>query len=168
MTMDEKKPRSAERLNEYIRVGSPGIIALIAALAMVLVAVIFWCFTGKLHETAAFTGIVDLNESGEIFVFVNADNYDGKSMMGKSVAIKMSDRSTLTGTVSWVSATPYTQEELSGEFKYSSWEMSNLADGVYSYIIVIDTSKDLADYQGQLVEVSVIMKEVSPISFLLR
>ena len=46
--------------------------------------------------------------------------------------------------------------------------MSNLADGVYSYIIVIDTSKDLADYQGQLVEVSVIMKEVSPISFLLR
>lgn len=165
--MDEKRPQTAERIDEYIRIGSPGIIAMIVALFLVFAAVIYWGFTGKLHETESFRGIVDISEEGEVCVFVNADLFNGQQMVEKPVEVKMEDRSTSDGSVVSSSASPFTEDELAEAYGYSYWEMKHLVTGVYSYIIEIDTEKDLSDYQGQLVEVSVIMNEVSPISFLI-
>ena len=140
---------------------------MIVALFLVFAAVIYWGFTGKLHETESFRGIVDVTEDGDICVFVNADIFDGQQMVEKSVAVKMGDHSTFDGSVVSSSASPFTEDELEDAYGYSYWEMKNLITGVYSYIIEIDTEKDLSNYQGQLVEVSVIMNEVSPISFLI-
>ncbi len=166
--MDENRSNSAERLNEYIRIGSPGIIALIVALAVVFVAIIYWGFTGKLHETEEFTGIVDISADRDINIFVNADIFDGRQMTGKPVNIKLPDRSTTVGTVISSSPSPLTEDEFGKKYDYSSWDMNKLIDGVYSYVIGIDAEEDLSDYQGQLVEVFVIMNEVSPISFVMR
>ena len=166
--MDEKRPQSAEKLNEYIRIGSPGIVALVAALAVVLIAVLYWGFTGKLHETTSFTGIVDITQSGDVLIFVNADEFEGTQLTGKQASVKMGDRSKSDGYVSSSSASAFTEDEIAGKYDFSFWEMNNLVSGVYSYVVEIDAERDLSDYQGQLAEVSVIMNEVSPISFLMR
>ena len=60
------------------------------------------------------------------------------------------------------------QEELSELFGYTRWKINHLMNGTYFYVIEIDTQEDLGSYQGELVEVSVIMNEISPISFLIR
>ena len=166
--MEDKRTQSANRLNEYMRIGSPGVIAMIAALTLVFAAVIYWGFTGTLHETESFTGIVDITDQGDILVFVDADYYNGQQMVDKQVSVKMSDRSTSSGMVVSSSASPFTQDELAESYDYSFWEMKNLISGVYSYMIEIDTERDLSNYQGQLAEVYVIMNEVSPITFLMR
>ena len=53
-------------------------------------------------------------------------------------------------------------------FGYTRWKINHLMNGTYFYVIEIDTQEDLGSYQGELVEVSVIMNEISPISFLIR
>ena len=80
--------------------------------------------------------------------------------MEKPVEVKMEDRSTSDGSVVSSSASPFTEDELAEAYGYSYWEMKHLITGVYSYIIEIDTEKDLSDYQGQLVEVSVLTESL--------
>ena len=169
--MDERERRSesSERLNEYIRIGKPGIIILIISLALVLGAVLFWGFTGKLHETITVSGIVDITAQGDVRCFVDADSMNGKDLEGRQVTIRMPDRSTSKGTVLSSTDSPMTQEELAEMYNYTRWEMNHLmGEGTYFYVIEIDAQKDLKQYQEDLVEVSVIMNEISPISFLIR
>lgn len=89
--MEKRKPESSERLNEYIRIGKPGIILLIISLIMVLSAVIVWGFTGKLHETISLSGIVDIGDTVDVRCFVDADSVDGHDLKGKQVTVKMPD-----------------------------------------------------------------------------
>ena len=166
--MEERKPQSSERLNEYIRIGKPGIILLIISLVLVLGAILVWGFTGKLYETVPLSGIVDVNSASDVRCFANADNLDGQYLKGAEVTVKMPDHTTSDGIIVSSSESPKTQEELSQLFGYTRWEMNHLMNGTYFYVIEIDTQEDLGSYQGELVEVSVIMDEISPISFLIR
>ena len=76
--MEERKPESSERLNEYIRIGKPGIILLIISLVLVFGAILVWGFTGKLYETISLSGIVDRKDAVDVRCFVDADSMDGK------------------------------------------------------------------------------------------
>ena len=168
--MEERKSESSERLNEYIRIGKPGIILLIISLALVFGAILVWGFVGKLHETILLPGIVNIDLKGEADVrcFADADSMDGHDLIGRDVTVKMPDRNTSKGMIISSSESPQSQEELSEWFGYTRWEMNYLMNGTYFYVIDIDTQKDLGGYQGELVEVSVITNEISPISFLIR
>ena len=166
--MEERKPGSSERLNEYIRIGNPGIILLIISLVLVLGAIPVWGFTGKLHETIPLTGIVDIKDAADVRCFADADSMDGRDLKGREVTVKMPDRTTSKGIIIYSSDSPESQEELSESFGYSRWKMNHRMNGTYFYIIEIDTQEDLSSYQEELVEVSVIMNETSPISFLIQ
>ena len=166
--MEERKAESSERINEYIRIGKPGIILLIISLALVLGAILIWGFTGKLYETIPLSGIVDIQDAFDVRCFADADRIEGEDLEGRDVMVKMPDRTTSKGIVISSSESPKSQEELSELFGYTRWEMNHLVNGTYFYVIEIDTQEDLGSYQGELVEVSVIMNAISPISFLIR
>ena len=166
--MEERKSESSERLNEYIRIGKPGIILLIISLGLVLGATMVWGFVGKLHETIFLTGIVDIEGAVDVRCFADADSLDGHDLIGRDVMVRMPDRTTSKGTIISSIESPKSEEELSESFGYTRWEMNHLMNGTYFYVIVIDAQKDLSGYEGELVEVSVIMNETSPISFLIR
>ena len=55
----EDRVESPERLNEYIRVASPGVWVMVSALVLVLVAFLVWGFTGRIPETSTLKGVVD-------------------------------------------------------------------------------------------------------------
>ena len=129
--MEERKSESSERLNEYIRIGKPGIILLIISLVLVFGAVLVWGFVGKLYETIHLSGIVDVKDAAGVRCFANADSMDGHDLKGLDVTVSMPDRSTSGGTIISSSESPRSQEELSKLFGYTRWEMNNLMNGTY-------------------------------------
>lgn len=167
--MEENKPVSAEKLNEYIRVTSPGLITLIAAMALVMAAVLYWGFTGSVYEMETFTGIVNVTgEKKDVVCFLNADTED-PNILGKAVNIRIPGVMKADGVVSFVDSVPTTQEEYTEQYELARWEMNHLmADGTYFYVVSIDIDKDMSEYQGQIVEATITMSERSPISLLLR
>ena len=52
-----KKTQSPEKLNEYIRIGSPGGLLFLAGLVMLAAAAIVWGFIGRIPITAVFEGL---------------------------------------------------------------------------------------------------------------
>ena len=89
--MEERKPESSERLNEYIRIGKPGIILLIISLVLVFGAILVWGFTGKLYETISLSGIVDRKDAVDVRCFVDADSMDGHNLEGREVTAESVD-----------------------------------------------------------------------------
>lgn len=165
----QKAPVSAENLNEYIHIVSPGIIALITALALVLSAVIFWGFTGRLRETMTITGITDITEDGSVRCFMDASQTDARSLKGDKVRIKVPRQFKSHGKIRETPKEVLSREEIVDRFGYSYWEANQLMpDGTYFYLIDITAEKDMGQYQGQLAEVTVILGEVAPISFLMK
>ena len=97
--MEERKPESSERLNEYIRIGKPGIILLIISLVLVFGAILVWGFTGKLYETISLSGIVDRKDAVDVRCFVDADSMDGHNLEGREVTVNMPDRTISKGII---------------------------------------------------------------------
>ena len=54
----EERSKSPEKLNEYIRIGSPGGLILVGALFIVAVALIIWGFIGRIPVTVSVYGTV--------------------------------------------------------------------------------------------------------------
>ena len=114
--MEERKAESSERLNEYIRIGKPGIILLIISLVLVLGAILIWGFTGKLYVTIPLSGIVDIQDAFDVRCFADADRMEGEDLEGRDVMVKMPDRTTSKGIIISSSESPKSQEELSELF----------------------------------------------------
>ena len=59
--------------------------------------------------------------------------------------------------------------ENNAKFQLSDWMFSKLLkDGSYYYMIRINTEEDIAEYWHQLTSVTVVMRQVQPISYLIR
>ena len=59
--------------------------------------------------------------------------------------------------------------ENNGRFHLSDWMFSKLLkDGSYYYTLRVNTEEDIAEYWHQLTAVTVVMREVQPISYLIR
>ena len=168
MGHDEKRSGSADKLNEYIRIGSPGIIILIVALVAVLAAFIYWGVTGTLYMTQTVTGIVDINPDGDVRCFVDADSFSGPQLIGTEVSMELPGIIRSGGKVlnSWES--PLAREEFQDTFDYTSWQFSHLLDGEYFYMLDIGSDADLSDNQRELVEVSLIAGTYHPIDFFMQ
>lgn len=180
---DEENDRiSTEKLNEYMRFGSAGGYILIGALIIAIISLLIWGFTGTIQITISEAGIVSEMESDShiCLSFVDIDENTGIIPEGKAVSIRMPDGKTVPGTLGFFSTVPYSAEELRRTYSseetyaertsaFSDWVMDKLLDGCnYAYLIRIDTQEDISDYWHQLVQLTIVMDEVRPISFLLR
>ena len=180
MNEDDRK-LSADKLTEYIRIGSAGGFILIGALVIAILALLIWGFTGTIQETITDVGIVIEQEtdSHSCICFVDVDLDTGVIPEGKAASIRMPDGRTFSGTMHYFSASPQSVDELKETYSadsnsaasseiFSDWMMDKLLDGCdYAYLMAIETEGDISAYWHQIVQVTVVMDEVRPISFLL-
>lgn len=163
----EDRVESPERLNEYVRMASPGTWVMIFALVLVLLAFIVWGFTGTIPETVSFKGVVDASMNYHFDVFVDASQYSGRSLVGKEITFSMPDGISGRGRVVNYSDTPLSRTELA-EMLESDFLTDMLVTSDYSYVLEVEPEADLSQYELEVGQVNIIMNEIRPIRFLIR
>ena len=183
--------RTPEKLNEYIRAVTPGTWILIAALALVMAALIFWGLTGSIPVYLSARGVgiswdteeaVSLRQKGlfsesnmvnAVICPVDASgNAMAANLDGKQARAVFRDGYAVTGTTRLFDSVPHSKEEVEGFLSkylldYSGWFFSQLSNYDYSYIVEVklDNLSDLY-YWNDIAEVSIVTHEVPPASFL--
>lgn len=139
---------SPEQLNEYIRVTSPGIWLILAAVVVLLVGVVVWGIFGTI-ETKVETCV---SVSGDTVVcYVSADDA-ARLKEGMTVTAEG-----FTGTVKSIPNVPvqlgsdisdyvlYLTGMSRGDFCYAvELELTGATDGVYSAEITVDSTKPIS------------------------
>lgn len=161
----EDKVESPERLNEYIRVASPGIWALVSALVIVLVSFLVWGFTGSIPISDTFRGVVDETMGYDVDVIVDAAEYAGKSLVGREAHFTLSDGVTRRGTIVNATDMPFSRKEMENLLE-SDYLSKVLISADYSYVLDLKPEDDLSEHNLELTDVTIITREVKPISFL--
>ncbi len=151
---------SPEKLNDYIRVSSPGVWLMLAALIVIVVCVAVWGFTGTLPVTLTLNGVT---EDGAVACFVPVEDLKN-DILGARAQITLPDGTTAGGEVTAVAALPASAEELSAALE-KDWLISRLVAGDYSYRVTIGVASPLSP--GELVRVTLVTAEVKPIRYIL-
>ena len=183
MDQDKKpighKARSPEKLNEYIRIGSSGGLWLIGGIVLIVAALVVWGFVGSIPATTAQSGVVmqTIVNSRECLCFVDVRDNTGTVPAGNEVTVTMADGSTYKGTVSYMGKIAMSAEEVRSIFSMDAlgkalgledWLLDDLlGDGSYFYMLDVKTDEDISDYWHQIADVTVVLREDRPISFLL-
>ena len=183
--------RTPEKLNEYIRAVTPGTWILIAALALVMAALVFWGVTGSIPVYLSARGVgiswdteeaVSLRQQGlfseskavnAVICPVDASgNVMAANLDGKQARAVFRDGYAVTGTTRLFDSVPHSKEEVEGFLSkylldYSGWFFSQLSNYDYCYIVevVLDDPADLY-YWKDIAEVSIVTNEVHPAAFL--
>ena len=163
----EDRVESPERLNEYIRVASPGTWALVGAMVIVMVAFLVWGFTGTIPETDTFRGVVDKTMGYDVDVIVDSSEYTGKSLIGREAHFTLSDGVTRRGTIVNSTDTPLSRKEMEQVLE-SDYLSKVLISADYSYILDLKPEDDLENFEYELTNVTIITREIKPINFLSR
>ena len=151
---------SPEKLNDYIRVSSPGVWLLLGALIVIVACLAVWGFTGTLPVTLTLSGVT---EGNQVACFVPVEEYKN-DLLGCRVQITLPDGSAVSGVVTDVAALPASAEELAAELE-KDWLISRLILGDYSYRVTIGVESPLT--LGELVQVALVTAEVKPIRYIL-
>jgi hypothetical protein len=151
---------SPEKLNDYIRVSSPGVWLMLGALIVIVVCLAVWGFTGTLPVTLTLNGVT---EDGTVACFVPVEDIKNE-IMGCRAQITLPDGSTVGGAVTQVAALPAAAEELAATLE-KDWLVSRLVAGDYSYRVTIGVESHLSP--GELVRVALVTAEVKPIRYIL-
>ncbi len=180
---------SQEDLSEYIRVGRPGLIVVIASLLIMLVAVFIWGFAGTLPVTETVTGLVvdtsgyakmypeevkamaDGKEGGiMVLCFVDASRFNGQAIkeFGDGAVLKMPDQTTYKGTIEIRYMEPISREKARKLLFDNEWVLDKCAKQDYNWLLIIRPEEDLSKYDFTLSEVTLLTEEVPPIRFLMQ
>ena len=162
----EDRVESPERLNEYIRVASPGVWVMVSALALVLAAFITWGVIGKIPVTLSVQGIVDPQRDCHIDLLVDASLYHGENLLGKEAAFTLLRGMSGRGKVIEVSPTPLSRKELH-DLLVDDFLVDTLVTADYFYILDVEPDVSLSDYALEIGQATLILDEVSPIVFLM-
>ena len=184
---EDSRKTSGDDLDDYIRVSSPGLLIIIGAMLLVLVATVVWGFIGKIPVTTTVTGCVvdseqivrdaDQNEDADhdekgpwVVCYVDSSKYsaDQIQQFGDDVTITMPDRTTLKGKIEGVSAFPLSREEASKYLENGEWVAEQCVNSNYSWGIAIHVHDDISSRLFTTPEVTIITDEVPPIRFLAR
>lgn len=183
--------RSPEKLNEYIRAITPGTYILIAALALVMAALIFWGVSGWIPVYLSVKGVGLSSDTEQavlsrqegafsesdvvnvVFCPVDATgNNTSASLDGKQARVVFRDGAVYNGTTRLFDSVPHSREEVENYLSeylldYSGWFFSQLDEAEYSYIVAVDLdeSADLY-YWKDVADVSIVIEEVHPAAFL--
>lgn len=191
MSENSKEPRifhmkgddpslSPKKLNEYIRIGSAGGNILIASLLIVALAVIIWGFVGRISVTITEYGVVSGSQSGTKYCicFIDVDKNTGVIQEGNEVNVHLPNGKSVSGKVLYMSHYPQSSEEIHDQFGqndintsgvFTDWVLDYLLENSkYSYPMTIETDEDITPYWHQVVDVTIIIGEVRPISLLIK
>lgn len=156
---------SPEKLDDYIRISSPGIWIMIAALFLVVLSVIVWGVTGSLPKTVTVKGVVDGSNDNHILCLVDAASYNEEDVQGKEATIHIEGNGSIHGEVKQTSVNPISAEEMA-EALQSEWMTAQLVTSNYGYLVEIVPDQELSSYTNKVVDVSIVIEQVKPISFL--
>ena len=165
-----KKARSPEKLNEYIRIGSPGGILLIIGLVILAAALIVWGFVGRIPVTIQVQGSVAGKETESTIgiCFIDTEELTDMIPVGSNVVVRMMDGRSYEAEVESMIDHPMSAEEIREYYNVlTDWVMDNLLkDGEYFYVMGFRTHEDISDNWHRLVNVTVVIAEEQPISYL--
>ena len=191
---NRNRVRSPEELDAYIRVVRSGTLILVIALALVLVALIVWGYTGTLPVTKSVSGVMTSIEKRmdnsyeyydrdyfkaerelpqedlqryDAYFFLNAYEFSGEELMGKEIIVRRPGKPAVKGTVTLVENEPYDRDEIRAEFD-AEWIVDTCVESDYSWVVAGTLENDAYDDSWSLVDVTIVMESVHPISFLLR
>ena len=186
MQQDGRKT-SQDGLDEYIRVSSPGLLVIIGALLLVLVATVAWGFTGRIPVTLEVTGcVVDSKvatlalgkqadaaggqERAWVVCYVDSSRYSADQIAGfkEGVTLAMPDRTSFKGTIAYVTPYPLSRDEARGYLEGSQWVAERCASSDYSWGVLVRVDDDIAEHMYTTPQVTMTTEEVPPIRFLTR
>ena len=145
------KVSSPEQLNEYIRVASPGVWMVLAAIVILLAGVVVWGFIGHLDTTLA-TAVVC--ENGEAVIYVKEADAE-KIAVGMTVRVDDNEY-----TVSEISAEP---SRVDGTMSEYAIHASGLTVGEWVYAVKVN-----GDFTDGVQKAEIVIESISPISFILN
>ena len=187
--------RSPEELDAYIRVIKPGTLIIVIALALVLIALTVWGYTGTLPVTKSVNGVItsieqrrknslahygrdyfetadkypdELVKRNDVYFFLNAFEFSGEDLVSKDIIVNRPGHEPVRGTVFYAEKEPYDREEIRAEF-IAEWIVNTCVESDYSWVVAGEIDSDeYTDDWWSLVNVTIITGYVHPISFLLR
>ena len=164
---NEDRVESPERLNEYIRVANPGTWVMVSALLLVLAAFIAWGLIGTIPRSVTLKGVVDKSTGYSLDVVVDASQFTGESLVGKEATYYLPSGAAGKGKIVRTTDTPLSREEMAGVLE-SDFLASSLVYSDYSYILLLEPEEDLTEHGLEIGQVTIIVDEVRPVSFLLH
>ncbi len=147
-----EKVSSPEQMNDYIRVTSPGVWLVLAAVIALLAGLIIWSALGRLETTVAAAAVAGAD--GGVICYIGEDDLDavqeGQTVRvgGEEYVLNGIDPRPVPVDESFDAYTMHVGGLEAGQWVYPAQVGASLAEGVYEAEIVVDS--------------------VSPISFLLN
>ena len=184
--------RSSEKLNEYIRVSTPAVWLLAAALAVVLAALLIWGMTGSVPVETKTIGVgmrmdfnpdeVDLTsaddeylrktyEVQDLFCLVDSSVGMVKDLDNKKALVVFRDGRRVNGTAHIIGSYMLEDDEihqlLQSFHADSKWIFSRLGSGQFRYPVYVELDETL-DYMywGETADVSIVIGEQRPVELL--
>ena len=184
--------KSPDKLNEYIRVSTPAVWLLAAALAVVLAALIIWGTTGSVPVNTKTTGVgmrmdfnadeVNLKSEDEAYLrktyevknlFCLVDSSVGmvKNLDNKEASVVFRDGRRVKGTAHIIGSYMLEDDEihklLDSFHVDSKWIFSRLGSGEFRYPVYVELEETL-DYMywGETADVSIVVGEQRPVELL--
>ena len=184
--------KSPDKLNEYIRVSTPAVWLLAAALAVVLAALIIWGTTGSVPVNTKTTGVgmrmdfnadeVNLKSEDEAYLrktyevknlFCLVDSSVGmvKNLDNKEASVVFRDGRRVKGTAHIIGSYMLEDDEihklLDSFHVDSKWIFSRLGSGEFRYPVYVELDETL-DYMywGETADVSIVVGEQRPVEML--
>lgn len=184
--------KSPDKLNEYIRVSTPAVWLLAAALAVVLAVLIIWGTTGSVPVNTKTTGVgmrmdfnadeVNLKSEDEAYLrktyevknlFCLVDSSVGmvKNLDNKEASVVFRDGRRVKGTTHIIGSYMLEDDEihklLDSFHVDSKWIFSRLGSGEFRYPVYVELDETL-DYMywGETADVSIVVGEQRPVELL--
>ena len=184
--------KSPDKLNEYIRVSTPAVWLLAAALAVVLAALIIWGTTGSVPVNTKTTGVgmrmdfnadeVNLKSEDEAYLrktyevknlFCLVDSSVGmvKNLDNKEASVVFRDGRRVKGTAHIIGSHMLEDDDihklLDSFHVDSKWIFSRLGSGEFRYPVYVELDETL-DYMywGETADVSIVVGEQRPVELL--
>lgn len=184
--------KSPDKLNEYIRVSTPAVWLLAAALAVVLAALIIWGMTGSVPVNTKTTGVgmrvgfnadeVNLKSEDEAYLrktyevknlFCLVDSSVGmvKNLDNKEASVVFRDGRRVKGTAHIIGSYMLEDDEihklLDSFHVDSKWIFSRLGSGEFRYPVYVELDETLDYlYWGETADVSIVVGEQRPVELL--
>lgn len=183
---EEDQVRSPEKLNEYIRIATPGTWILVVALAAVLAALIVWGNVGRIPVHLSITGVgmksdfvntddvkddVANFEVNTVICFVDSKEGTSHQIQNKRASVVFRDGTRVGGEAHLLDTSLLQDEEihdlLDSLMLDTDWIFAQLGEGTYRYPVYVELDKTLDYlYYGETADVAIIVDEVKPFSFL--
>ena len=145
------KVSSPEQMNDYIRVTSPGVWLVLAAVIALLAGLLIWSVAGRLETTVAAAAVA--GPEGTV-LYIPEEEMDA---IPSGAAVHIDGQDYVLGQAE---ARPVTVDE---GFDAYVLHLSGLTQGQWVYPVAVDADLDEGVYEAKIV-----VDSVSPISFLLN